>query len=152
MSVYDRLTELGLALPEVPTPAGMYVPALVHESLVYTSGQLPMVDGHLLATGVVGDDVSMETAVACARVCALNAVAAAAHAAGGLDKLARIIKVTGYVASSPEFTAQPTVVNGASALLGDIFADAGVHVRAAVGVASLPLGAPVEVELVAALA
>ena len=145
----ERLAELGLTLPPVATPAGSYVPALRTGMLVYTAGQLPLTDGKLLATGKVGGAVTAEEAVALARVCALNALAAAAASAGGLSAITRIIKVTGFVASAPGFTGQPQVVNGASDLLTEVFGDAGKHARSAVGVAVLPMDAPVEVELIA---
>lgn len=151
----QRLAELGLELPPVTAPLGVYVPALEHAGLVYTSGQLPLVEGDLLATGLVGhrdEDVTPERANECARVAVLNGIAAAADAAGGLDNIVRIIRLTGFVASAPGFTAQPAVINGASSLLGEIFGDAGRHARSAVGVAALPIGAPVEVELTLAVA
>ncbi|WP_062209865.1 RidA family protein [Demequina oxidasica] len=151
----ERLAKLGLELPAVATPLGVYVPALRHGDMVYTSGQLPLVEGDLLATGLVGhreEDVTPERANECARVAALNAIAAAADASGGLDNIVRVIRVTGFVASAPGFTAQPAVINGASALIGEVFGDAGRHARSAVGVASLPVGAPVEVELTVAVA
>ena len=148
-SPQERLTALGLTLPPVAAPAGSYVPALRTGSHVYTAGQLPLADGKLLATGKVGDAVTAEEAAALARVCALNALAAAASAAGGLAAITRIVKVTGFVASAPGFTAQPQVVNGASDLLTEIFGAAGRHARSAVGVAVLPLDAPVEVERIA---
>jgi enamine deaminase RidA (YjgF/YER057c/UK114 family) len=145
----ERLAELGLKLPEVAKPAGAYVPALRNGSLVYTSGQLPMVDGALPATGKVGAGVSPEQAKELAQRCALNALAAVKAEIGDLAKVRRIVKVVGFVASDPAFTAQPGVINGASELLGHVFGEAGVHARSAVGVAVLPLDAPVEVELVA---
>lgn len=148
----DRLAARGLVLPAVATPLAAYVPALVTGSYVYTSGQLPMAGGKLLATGKVGDEVTPEEAAELAATCALNAVAAAASVAGGLAAIRRIVKVTGFVASSPGFTGQPQVINGASELLLDVFGDAGRHARSAVGVAVLPLDAPVEVELVAEVA
>lgn len=135
-------------------PVGTYVPALRHNGVVYTSGQLPVSGGDLLAKGVVGhrdSDVTPERANECARVSALNAIAAAAEAAGGIDNIVHILKVTGFVASAPGFTAQSAVINGASAILGEIFGDAGRHARSAVGVVALPLGAPVEVELIVAV-
>lgn len=147
----DRLRELGYELPQVPEPAGSYVPAVRTGSLVFTAGQLPIKDGALLHTGKVGDAVTIEQARNAARVCALNALAAAAAEAGGLDNIARIVRVGGFVASPPDFTRQPEVLNGASELIGDIFGEAGLHARTAVGVAALPLDAPVEVELVAEL-
>lgn len=145
----ERLAELGLKLPEVAKPAGAYVPALRTGSLVYTSGQLPTVDGALPATGKVGGSVSPEQAKELAQRCALNALAAVKAEIGDLAKVRRIVKVVGFVASVPDFTAQPGVINGASELLGHVFGEAGVHARSAVGVAVLPLDAPVEVELVA---
>ncbi|WNM24274.1 RidA family protein [Demequina capsici] len=154
MSATQRLASLGLTLPEVANPVGTYVPALRHGDLVYTSGQLPFVDGALLATGHVGqraDDVSPERAAECARAAALNALAAAARAAGGLDSIVSVVKVTGFVSSAPDFTQQPAILNAASALMVDVFGDAGRHARSAVGVAALPLGAPVEVEIVVAV-
>ncbi|MFC4589099.1 RidA family protein [Sphaerisporangium corydalis] len=145
----ERLAELGLTLPEVVRPLAAYVPAVRTGNHVYTSGQLPMVEGKLLATGKAGAEVTAEQAKDLARVCALNALAAVASVAGGLSQIVRIVKVVGFVASTPDFTGQPQVVNGASELLGEIFGDAGRHARSAVGVASLPLDAPVEVELIA---
>jgi enamine deaminase RidA (YjgF/YER057c/UK114 family) len=143
-----RLAALGLALPKVTPPLAAYVPAVRTGAYVYTAGQLPMVDGRLLATGKVGAEVGASEASALARVCALNALAAAADAAGGLDLIRRIVKVTGYVASAPDFTGQPQVVNGASELLLEVFGEAGRHARTAVGTAVLPLDAPVEIDLV----
>jgi enamine deaminase RidA (YjgF/YER057c/UK114 family) len=144
----QRLAELGLKLPDVPKPAGVYVPALRNGNLVYTSGQLPMVDGALPETGKVGAAVSAERAKELARQCALNALAAVKSEVGDLGKVRRVVKVVGFVASEPSFTAQPGVINGASELLGAVFGDAGVHARSAVGVAVLPLDSPVEVEIV----
>lgn len=142
-----RLAELGLSLPPVAAPVAAYVPATVSCGHVFTSGQLPSVSGELIARGKVGAEVAPEAAVDAARVAALNALAAAASVAGGLDQIGRIVKVTVFVASAPDFTGQPAVANGASELLVAVFGDAGQHVRSAVGVASLPLDAPVEVEL-----
>ena len=147
MSVAQRLAELGLQLPPVAAPVASYVPAVRSGSLVYTSGQLPMVDGVLPAVGKVGALVTPEQAKDLARTCALNALAAI-DALVGLDNVVKVVKVVGFVASSPDFTGQPAVVNGASELLADVFGAAGVHARSAVGVAALPLDAPVEVELV----
>jgi enamine deaminase RidA (YjgF/YER057c/UK114 family) len=147
-----RLDALGLQLPPVPQPAGSYVPAVRSGNLVYTAGQLPLRDGELVATGKVGDAVSPEEARRCARLCAFNALAAAAEAAGGLDAVVRVVKVTGFVASATGFTGQPAVINGASDLMGEVFGEAGLHARSAVGVAELPLGAPVEVEIVVEVA
>ncbi len=146
-----RLSQLGLELPAVPEPAGAYVPATRAGSLLFTAGQLPFENGELRKTGKVGDAVSAEEAHAAARLCALNALAAAAAEAGGLDRIGRVVKVTGFVASAAGFNAQPQVINGASELIGEVFGDAGLHSRSAVGVAELPLDAPVEVELVAEL-
>lgn len=144
----QRLAELGLALPTVAKPLAAYVPAIASAGQVFTSGQLPTVNGTLLATGKVGAEVSLEQAVAAARVAALNALAAAAEQAGGVDNIRRIVRVVVYVACYPSFTGQPQVANGASELFGAVFGALGVHVRSAVGVASLPLNAPVELELV----
>jgi enamine deaminase RidA (YjgF/YER057c/UK114 family) len=144
----ERLTALGLVLPEVAAPLASYVPAIRTGDYVYTSGQLPMVDGKLMTTGKVGDEVSAEDAHSLARICALNALAAVASVSGGLPNVVRIIKVVGFVASAPGFTGQPRVVNGASELLGEVFGDAGIHARSAVGVAVLPLDAPVEIEMI----
>lgn len=143
-----RLAELGLALPEVAAPVAAYIPAVATGNLVFTSGQLPFIDGSLPFTGKVGTDVSAERARELASVCALNALAAAATVIGSLDRVTRVVKVVGFVASDPSFTGQPGVINGASELLGEVFGDAGVHARSAVGVAVLPLDSPVEVEVV----
>ncbi|MBS1896586.1 MULTISPECIES: RidA family protein [unclassified Microbacterium] len=152
MTIASRLAELGIELPSVAAPVAAYVPARVHAGLVYTSGQLPFVAGSLPATGKVGAEISAEDAQALARTCALNAVAAAADAAGGVDRLGGVLRVGGFVASAPSFSGQPGVINGASEVLGEIFGDAGKHVRAAVGVAVLPLDSPVEVDVVFTLA
>jgi len=137
---------MGLTLPQVATPVANYVPALVTGTHVYTSGQLPLVDGELLAVGRLGAEVSTEEGRAAARVCALNALAAAAQAAGGLDRLARAVKVVGFVSSVDGFHDQPQVMNGASDLLGEVFQTP--HARSAVGVNTLPLNTPVEVEVI----
>lgn len=150
-----RLAELGITLPDVAAPVASYVPAVRSGRYVYTSGQLPFVDGALPEAGKVGLGeglVAPETAAGYARVCALNALAAVRSVVGSLDTVARVVKVVGFVASDPSFTSQPAVINGASNLLGEIFGDAGVHARSAVGVAVLPLDAPVEVELIVELA
>ncbi|WP_314178147.1 RidA family protein [Streptomyces winkii] len=152
MSVASRLAELGITLPEVATPAGAYVPAVRSGRYVYTAGQVPFVEGRLPVTGKVGGEVTPEEAKDLARTCALNALAAVSSVAGGLERVARVVKVTGFVASAPDFTAQPAVINGASELLGEVFGDAGVHARSAVGVAVLPMDAPVEVEIQVELA
>lgn len=145
----DRLAELGLVLPPVVAPLAAYVPAIRSGSMVYIAGQIPVVEGKLLATGKVGAEVSPEEAARLARTCALNAMAAVASVAGGLSAVRRIVKVTGFVASAPGFTGQPAVLNGFSELLLEVFGEAGRHARSAVGVAVLPLDAPVEVELIA---
>lgn len=145
----ERLAELGLTLPPVTRPLASYVPAVRTGNLIYTSGQLPMVDGKLRATGKVGAEVGLEEARELARICALNGLAAIHSVAGDLSAIVRIVKVVGFVASAPDFTGQPQVVNGASELLSDVLGDAGRHARSAVGVAVLPLDAPVEVELIA---
>ena len=145
--VDDRLGELGLTVPTVPAPVAVYVPAVRTGSYVYTSGQLPLRDGQLLLTGKVGGEVSAEEAYDCARQCALNAIAAVKSQVD-LDSVVRVVKATVFVASTPDFTGQPTVANGASELFGAAFGDAGQHARSAVGVPVLPLDAPVEVELI----
>jgi len=145
----ERLAELGLTLPPVVAPVAAYVPAVRTGLFVYTSGQLPMVDGKLPAVGKVGGEVSATDAAGLARTCALNALAAAASVAGGLDAIRRIVKVTGFVASAAGFSGQPLVINGASELLIEVFGEDGRHARSAVGVAELPLNSPVEVELIA---
>jgi len=142
----DRLTELGITLPPVAAPVAAYVPAVRNGDVVYTSGQLPLAGGTLTHTGKVGAEVSAEEAKTAARTAALNALAAV-DGLVGLDNIASIVKVVGYVASAEGFTGQPGVINGASELLGEIFGDVGAHARSAVGGAELPLGAPVEVEL-----
>ena len=147
-----RLAELGITLPAVAAPVAAYVPAMTSGNLLFTAGQLPFVDGALLATGKVGADVSAAKAAELARVCALNALAAAHSVLGSLDKVTRVIKVNGFVASAPDFIGQPQVLNGASEVLAEIFGDIGQHARAAVGVAVLPLDAPVEVELILEIA
>ena len=151
MSHSARMAEAGITLPAVAAPAGAYVPAIRHGDLVSTSGQLPFIDGVLQATGIVGSTVTREAAVEYARTAALNAVAAAAQAAGGIDQIVSVVRVVGYVASSPDFGGQPSVMNGASNLMTEIFGEAGKHVRSAVGVAALPMGSPVEVEIVVSL-
>jgi enamine deaminase RidA (YjgF/YER057c/UK114 family) len=148
-SATERLAALGLTLPAVVTPLAAYVPAVRVGSFVYVSGQVPVADGKLLGAGKVGGTVSATEAAGLARACALNALAAAATAAGGLDEIRRIVKVTGFVASAPGFNGQPQVINGASELFLEVFGEDGKHARSAVGVAELPLDAPVEVELIA---
>ena len=151
MTTSERLTELGVELPAVVAPLAAYVPAVRTGNLVYTSGQLPMVAGKLPQAGKVGAEVTAEEAKDLARTCALNALAAV-HSLVGVDSVVRVVKVVGFVASAPGFNGQPGVVNGASELLGDVFGDAGVHARSAVGVSELPLNAPVEVELIVEVA
>lgn len=146
----ERLAAVGLTLPELVPPVAAYVPAVQSGNLIFTSGQLPIVNGALAATGKVGSEVTPEQAKELAQVCALNALAAIGSLCN-LDDVAQVVKVVGFVASAPGFTGQPGVVNGASELFGALFGDAGKHARSAVGVAELPLGAPVEVEVVVAL-
>ncbi|ORW31506.1 LysR family transcriptional regulator [Mycobacterium paraense] len=147
MSASARLEQLGVTLPGVAAPLASYVPAVRSGNLVYTSGQLPMEAGHLAGTGKVGAEVSPERGKALARICALNALAAV-NSVVGIDAVTRVVKVVGFVASAPGFNGQPSVVNGASDLLAEVFGDAGAHARSAVGVSELPLDAPVEVELI----
>lgn len=147
----ERLAELGIELPAVATPVAAYLPAVRSGSQVWTSGQVPMIQGALAATGKVGAEVSPEEAKQHARTCALNALAAV-HALVGIDSVVRVVKAVGFVASAEGFTGQPAVINGASELFGEVFGEAGQHARSAVGVAELPLGAPVEVELVVEVA
>ena len=143
----ERLEQLGLAVPEVAKPVAAYIPAVRSGNHVFTSGQLPMREGSLIATGKVGGEVSQEEAVECARQCALNALAAVRAEVGELSAVKRVVKVVAFVASTPDFTGQPQVANGVSELLGEVFGEAGRHARSAVGVPVLPLDAPVEVEL-----
>ncbi|MFZ0529651.1 MAG: RidA family protein [Propionicimonas sp.] len=152
MSHAERLAGLGLELPGVPAPVAAYVPALRSGGQVLTAGQLPFVAGVLPEVGKVGAQVSPERAVELARIAALNAVAAAASVVGGVDGIARVVRLVVFVASDPGFTGQPAVANGASLLLREVFGEAGVHVRSAVGVSVLPLDSPVEVELVVEVA
>ena len=152
-NIRERLTQLGIDLPQVVPPVAAYTPAVAHGGYVYTSGQLPMIAGALPATGKVGegtDLVSPTDAKDYARACALNALAAVESVIGSLDRITRVVKVVGFVASDPSFTGQPAVINGASEILGEIFGESGVHARSAVGVAVLPLDAPVEVEITVA--
>ena len=144
----ERLAELGLTVPEVAKPVAVYIPAVRSGNQVFTSGQLPMRSGELLATGKVGAGVTEEEAYACAQQCALNAIAAVKAEIGDLDQVKRIVKVVAFVASTPDFTGQPRVANGASELFGHAFGEAGIHARSAVGVPVLPLDSPVEVELI----
>jgi enamine deaminase RidA (YjgF/YER057c/UK114 family) len=150
-TVEERLSELGLTVPEVVPPVAAYVPAVRDGNYIFTSGQLPMVEGKLPATGKVGAEVNADDAKELAAKCALNAIAAIKAELGDLEKVVRVVKVVGFVASDPSFTGQPGVINGASELLGKAFGDKGVHARSAVGVAALPLDAPVEVEVIVAV-
>lgn len=145
--IRQRLSELGLELPGVAAPVAAYVPAVRTGDHVLTSGQLPFVDGELPRTGKVGAEVTAEQAAELAATCALNALAAIEDLVGSLDQIAQVVRLTGFVASDPSFTAQPAVINGASELLGELFGERGSHARSAVGVAALPLDAPVELEL-----
>ena len=148
MSVETNLAALGLELPEVATPAGAYVPAVISGNLVFTAGQIPLVDGKLMAEGRLGAEITAEQGKEIAQRCALNAIAAVKSVLGDLERVKKVVKVVGFVASTPEFTGQPGVVNGASELLQAAFGDVGIHARSAVGVAVLPLNSPVEVELI----
>jgi enamine deaminase RidA (YjgF/YER057c/UK114 family) len=151
MTASARLRELGIVLPEVAAPAGAYIPARRSGNLVFTAGQVPFVDGTLAASGKVGAEVDVDTARDLARICALNALAAV-DALVGIDAVTGVVKVVGFVASAPGFTAQPAVINGASDLFGEVFGEAGAHARSAVGVAELPMNAPVEVEIIVEVA
>ncbi len=146
--IEQKIIDLGFLLPETAKPLAAYIPAVQSGNLVFTSGQLPMIAGNLAETGKVGGSVSPERAKELATVCALNALAAVKTVIGDLDKIKRIVKVVGFVSSVPEFSGQPSVVNGASEFLGEVFGDKGIHARSAVGVAVLPLDAPVEIELI----
>ena len=147
-NIEQKIIDLGFLLPETAKPLAAYIPAVQSGNLVFTSGQLPMVAGSLAETGKVGGSVSPERAKELAAICALNALAAVKTVIGDLDKIKRIVKVVGFVSSTPEFSGQPAVVNGASEFLGQVFGDKGIHARSAVGVAVLPLDAPVEIELI----
>ncbi len=151
-NVEQRLAEIGRTVPDVVPPVAAYIPAVRSGSYIYTSGQLPMVAGALTGTGKVGAEVTAEDAKELAATCAINAIAAVKSVIGDLDKVVRVVKVVGFVASDPSFTGQPGVINGASELLKQAFGDAGVHARSAVGVAVLPLDAPVEVEIIVEVA
>jgi len=146
--VEQRLSELGLTLPEVATPAGSYLPAMISGNLVFTAGQIPVIEGKLMATGKLGAEITVEYGAEIAQRCALNALAAVKSVIGDLDRVQQVVKIVGFVASVPEFTAQPSVINGASEFLQQVFGDAGKHARSAVGVSVLPLDAPVEIELI----
>ena len=152
MNIEDKLKELDILLPEIATPLGSYRPCVVSGNYIYVSGQLPLKEGELLSKGIVGDDVSLEEAVEAARLCAINSLAVLKNETGDLNKIKKIVKVTGYVASSGNFYKQADVINGASNLYFDVFGEKGVHARAAVGVYKLPINAPVEVDLIAEIA
>ncbi len=151
MKPSEKLASLNLTLPEVAKPVGIYVPANIVGNLAYTSGQIPLRGGEVLFQGKVGENVSLEDAQDAARICTLNALAAIASVAGGIDNISRVVRLCVFVASTPDFTDQPKVANGASTLCGEVFGDAGKHVRSAVGVTALPLNASVELEMVAEL-
>ena len=146
--VEQRLSELGLTLPEVATPAGSYLPAMISGNLVFTAGQIPVIEGKLMATGKLGAEITVEYGAEIAQRCALNALAAVKSVIGDLDRVKQVVKSVGFVSSVPEFTSQPAVINGASEFLQQVFGDAGKHARSAVGVSVLPLDAPVEIELI----
>ena len=146
--VEQRLSELGLTLPQVATPAGAYLPAMISGNLVFTAGQIPLVEGKLMATGKLGAEITVEYGAEIAQRCALNALAAVKSVIGDLDRVQQVVKIVGFVSSVPEFTSQPAVINGASEFLQQVFGDAGQHARSAVGVSVLPLDAPVEIELI----
>jgi enamine deaminase RidA (YjgF/YER057c/UK114 family) len=146
--IEQKIKDLGFVLPETAKPLAAYIPAVQSGNLIFTSGQLPMIDGSLAESGKVGGSVSPERAKELATVCALNALAAVKTVIGDLDKIKRVVKVVGFVSSTPDFSGQPGVVNGASEFLGAVFGDKGIHARSAVGVAVLPLDAPVEIELI----
>ena len=147
----EKLKEMGIVLPEAPKPLAAYVPATVAGEFAYTAGQIPLVSGELKIKGKVGSDITEGQAYEAAKICAINCLSALKGALGSLDKIAQVVKVTGFVASAPGFSSQPKVVNGASELLGQVFADAGKHARSAVGVSELPMNAPVEVEMIVRL-
>lgn len=146
----QRLTELGIELPEPASPSFNYQAVVVHGDLAYVSGQMPKEDGEVRITGRVGEEVDLDTARRAAEICALQGMAVVADALGGIDHVTRIVRITGYVASGPDFHAQPKVIDAASDLLGQVFGDAGRHARSAVGVAELPRDAPVEIEMIVA--
>jgi enamine deaminase RidA (YjgF/YER057c/UK114 family) len=146
--VEQRLTEMGFTLPEVAAPAGSYLPAMISGNLVFTAGQIPLIDGTLMATGKLGAEITAEHGAEIAQRCALNALAAVKSVLGDLDRVKQVVKVVGFVSSVPGFSSQPAVINGASEFLQQVFGDAGKHARSAVGVSVLPLDAPVEIELI----
>ena len=146
--VEQRLSELGLTLTEVATPAGSYLPAMISGNLVFTAGQIPVIEGKLMATGKLGAEITVEYGAEIAQRCALNALAAVKSVIGDLDRVKQVVNIVGFVSSVPEFTSQPAVINGASEFLQQVFGDAGKHARSAVCVSVLPLDAPVEIELI----
>jgi enamine deaminase RidA (YjgF/YER057c/UK114 family) len=146
--VEQRLTEMGFTLPEVAAPAGSYLPAMISGNLVFTAGQIPLIEGKLMATGKLGAEITAEQGAEIAQRCALNALAAVKSVLGDLDRVKQVVKVVGFVSSVPGFSSQPAVINGASEFLQQVFGDAGKHARSAVGVSVLPLDAPVEIELI----
>ncbi len=148
MTIEEKITALGFSLPPTPKPVAVYVPAIAAGDLVFSSGQLPLANGQLAAKGKVGRDVTKEQAYAAARICALNALSAIKSVIGDLDRIQQIVKVVGFVASAEGFTEQPSVINGASEFFKEIFGTQGAHARSAVGVAELPLGASVELEMI----
>jgi enamine deaminase RidA (YjgF/YER057c/UK114 family) len=147
----EKLREMGIVIPAAAKPLAAYVPAVRTDGYVYTSGQVPLVEGKLTCAGKVGRDVTLEDAYAAARVCAINCLAAIKTVVGSLDEIAQVVKVVGFVNSAPGFSAQPKVVNGASEFLGEVFGDAGRHARSAVGVSELPIDSPVEIEMIVKL-
>ena len=149
MKTEEKLKELGITLPQVSKPLAAYTPFVRTGNLVFISGNLPLVDGKPRARGIVGREISLDEAVECARICAINLLAVLKSAVGDLDGVVRIVRLTGYVASDPGFDEQPKVVDGASIMLGEVFGERGLHSRVAVGVSSLPLGCPVELEMIA---
>ncbi len=149
--VEEKLKEMGIQVPAAAKPLAAYVPAVKTDGYVYTSGQIPLVDGKLCCTGKVGKDVALEDAYAAAKICAINCLAAIKTVVGSLDEIKQVVKVVGFVNSAPGFSAQPKVVNGASEFLGEVFGDAGRHARSAVGVSELPIDSPVEIELIVKL-
>lgn len=149
--IEDRLRALGFQVPEPTLPKFQYVPVVVHQGVAYVSGQLPWEEGRLPVTGLVGRDVGIEAAQRCARLCVIQALAGLKGALGSLDRVERFLKVTGFVASAPDFAEQPKVIDAASQLLVDVFGDAGRHARSAIGVAALPRTAPVEIEFTVAV-
>lgn len=148
MSVEEKLKSMGISIPETPKPVAAYIPAIQVDNLIYTSGQIPIVNGEIKYKGKLGDNITKEQGYDAARICAINALSAIRSVIGSLDKIEQVVKVVGFVASAEGFTEQPAVVNGASEFLQEVFGKKGIHARSAVGVAELPLGVPVEVEMI----